>query len=119
LIPKTKGLVVEGVVQGSSAAQRNLRRGDVIMSADGQPILKPEDLAAQVAAVKKKGLEAILVEVRRRGIRSGLRAAAFREADCLEQTVVILQQPVAVMRQALHFLACAAQHSTARLSLDR
>ena len=67
---ETKGLVVESVVQGSAAAQRNLRRGDVIMSADGKPVLKPEDLVTQVAAVKKKGLEAILLEVRRRGIRS-------------------------------------------------
>ena len=68
--PSTKGVVIDTVAQSSDAAKRGLRRGDVILSANYKPTLTGDALAAQIAAAKKEGRSAVLLEIRRRGVQS-------------------------------------------------
>lgn len=75
--PATKGVVIDVVSPSSDAARRGLRRGDVILSANNKPTVTAEELTAQVAAVKKSGREAVLLEVRRRGVRSAFVPVRF------------------------------------------
>ena len=58
----THGVVITSVDQSSDAGEK-LQRGMVIMSANGVPVLTPAALAAQVAAVKKAGRDAILLYI--------------------------------------------------------
>ncbi|MEY4269983.1 MAG: hypothetical protein RLZZ58_1199 [Pseudomonadota bacterium] len=66
--PSTKGVVILAVSGTSDAARRNLRRGDVIITANRQTVTTNTMLAAAIADAKKAGREAILLEVTRRGV---------------------------------------------------
>jgi serine protease Do len=68
--PNTKGVVVDAVAPGSDAAKRGLRRGIVILSANYKPTATVDALSAQIAAAKKEGRPAVLLEVRSRGASS-------------------------------------------------
>jgi serine protease Do len=62
-----KGVLVEGVEQGSDAGQKGLRRGDVIVQAGGRPVASAADVAAAVDVAKKAGRTNVLVGVFRNG----------------------------------------------------
>lgn len=65
LIPEGVGLVVREIVAGSPAEAAGLRVHDLLVSLDGQPLLRPDHPAALVAAA---GPEAPLVlDIRRAG----------------------------------------------------
>ncbi len=61
------GLMVEEVAQGSRAARNGIRRGDVVLEANGQALSAVEDLAAVVTAqAQENGLLMLLVQRGRR-----------------------------------------------------
>ncbi len=63
----TQGLVVIDVDQGSPAAERGLKPGDLITDIAGQPVTQPGDLAQRVKAARAKGERSILLHITRDG----------------------------------------------------
>ncbi len=64
-----QGLVIGRVSTAADAAQKGLRRGDVIISANRQPVTSIKALSDAVAAAKADGRSAILLQVVRRGVQ--------------------------------------------------
>ncbi|MDO8378836.1 Do family serine endopeptidase [Phenylobacterium sp.] len=62
-----RGVVVDSVDQSSDAAQRGLRKGDVITQAGGRPVTSASEFSAAVDVAKKGGRPSILVGVLRAG----------------------------------------------------
>jgi serine protease Do len=62
-----RGVVIEAIDQGSDAAERGLRRGDVIVRAGNRQIGTAADLSSEVDAAKKSGRESVLIGVNRDG----------------------------------------------------
>jgi serine protease Do len=62
----TQGVVIAAVDPNSDAARRGLRRGDIILSANYQPVTTVEALLAQLNAAVAENREAILLRVQRR-----------------------------------------------------
>lgn len=61
------GLVVEGVEQGSEAAEKGFARGDVILEAGGQSLSNTETLGNVIEDARSDGRSAILLLVEGRG----------------------------------------------------
>jgi len=61
------GVLVMGVSPGSDAAQKGLRRGDVITRASEHQVTSGQDLQAAVAAARKLGRSSVLLRVWRGG----------------------------------------------------
>ena len=49
-LPERSGALVQSVVQGSPAEKAGLRRGDLVIEADEQPVKDPQALLEQVEA---------------------------------------------------------------------
>jgi serine protease Do len=62
-----RGALIEGVDQGSDAAQKGLRRGDVIVRAGDREVGSASDFASVVDSAKKAGRQSVLVGVHRNG----------------------------------------------------
>lgn len=62
-----RGVVIEAIDQGSDAAERGLRRGDVIVRAGNRQVASAADLASEVDAAKKDGRPSVLIGVNRDG----------------------------------------------------
>ena len=62
-----QGVVVTAVEGGSSAAEKNLRTGDVIVEVAGQAVKAPDDVAKRVDADAKAGKKSILILINRAG----------------------------------------------------
>lgn len=62
---ETEGVVIAAVDPNSDAATKRLRRGDVILSANGKKTTSPEDLSAAVEAARADGRDAVLLRVQR------------------------------------------------------
>jgi serine protease Do len=67
-----KGVRVAGVDGGSDAAQKGLRRGDLILRAGDRATNAPADLKAAVADAKKAGKKSVLLFVDRNGVHTFL-----------------------------------------------
>ena len=65
--PEVHGVVVESIEASSDAGQKGLRRGDVIVQANGHPIAAAADVAAVVAEAKKAGRTGVLLGIYRQG----------------------------------------------------
>ena len=63
----TKGLVIGAVGGNSDAGRKGLRRGDIILSANRSAVTSAEALSGVLAAAKKAGRNAVLLEILRRG----------------------------------------------------
>jgi len=63
----TKGVVVTAVDPSTDAGSKGLRRGDVVLSANGQPVINEAELNTAVTSAKAAGRSAILLQVLRRG----------------------------------------------------
>ncbi|MEO1043937.1 MAG: Do family serine endopeptidase [Pseudomonadota bacterium] len=66
---ETKGVVIAAVDPNSDAARKRLRRGDVILSANGQATTTPDALSGAVDAARSDGRDAVLLRVQRRSAR--------------------------------------------------
>lgn len=64
---ETKGMVIAAVGGRSDAARKGLRRGDVILSANRDPVTTSEALAKVLTDAKAAGRGAVLLEILRRG----------------------------------------------------
>jgi len=62
----TKGVVIAAVDANADAARKGLRRGDIILSANYQPVETVEALLAQVNAATAEKREALLLRIQRR-----------------------------------------------------
>jgi len=62
-----KGIVITAVDQSTDAGSKGLRRGDVILQANGSPTLSEADLGKVANAAKTAGRNAVLLQVLRRG----------------------------------------------------
>jgi serine protease Do len=60
----SEGLFVTGVDPDGSAAQKGLRRGDIIVEVGGAPVNSRADLAAALDGAKKDGRRSVLLRVR-------------------------------------------------------
>ena len=63
------GAVVMEVEPGSDAAEHGLRRGDVVVQANRQPITSPRDFSQTIRNAKEQGRRTVPVLVRRGGIQ--------------------------------------------------
>lgn len=62
-----KGVVITAVDPSTDAGIKGLRRGDVILQANGQAVLSETDLGKAASAAKAAGRNAVLLQVLRRG----------------------------------------------------
>jgi serine protease Do len=62
-----KGAVITAVDASTDAGIKGLRRGDVILQANGQPVLNEADLGKAASAARSGGRNAVLLQVLRRG----------------------------------------------------
>lgn len=62
---EVRGVLITAVKSGSDAAQKGLRRGDVITAAQMAPVASPAEVATAVARQKAAGRENITLSVRR------------------------------------------------------
>ena len=60
-----KGVVITSVAPGSDAAEKGLRRGDVIVSVNRQPVTQPQQVIATVDATRRAGRSSVLLLVKR------------------------------------------------------
>ena len=74
----TQGLVVAGVDQNADAARKNLRRGDIILSANYREVTTLEQLEAIIETAEDEGRDAVLLRVQRRGSQAAYIAVRLR-----------------------------------------
>jgi serine protease Do len=67
-----RGVLITSVDQTSDAAQRGLRKDDIIVQASGEPVATAAEFSAAVTAAKKAGRPSILVGIHRGGRTSFL-----------------------------------------------
>ena len=60
---KINGLIVQDVDAASSAAQKGIKEGDVLVEAGQDQLAKPDDLAKSVDKVRQSGRKAVLLRV--------------------------------------------------------
>ncbi len=60
-----RGVVITAIDPGSDAAEKGLRRGDVIMSVNRQAVTAPSQVVAAVEAARKAGRSSVLLLVKR------------------------------------------------------
>jgi serine protease Do len=65
--PEVRGVVVESVETSSSAGEKGLHRGDIVVQAGGRPVATAADVVAAVDAAKKAGHTGVLVGIFRQG----------------------------------------------------
>ncbi|GMN04136.1 Do family serine endopeptidase [Erythrobacter sp. MTPC3] len=63
----TSGLVIGQVDPNSDAGTKGLRRGDIILSAQYNPVTTVEELRGAIAAAETEGRDAVLLRIQRRG----------------------------------------------------
>ncbi len=63
LAPEVSGVLVVSVEDGSPAAEKGIRAGDVVVSVDGREVSSAEDVRSAVEAAVEAGKKAILLRV--------------------------------------------------------
>ncbi len=66
------GVLIDSVRSGSDAARKGLRKGDVIVQANEQPVNTPADVVSASAAARKAGRPAVFLLLNRAGRNSGV-----------------------------------------------
>ncbi|WP_377809314.1 DegQ family serine endoprotease [Azospirillum sp. A29] len=65
--PDMKGVVITDVAGNSTAAEKGLRAGDVIIEVGQEEVRKPEDVTAKVQKAKEQSKKSVLLLVDRKG----------------------------------------------------
>ncbi|MDP9422090.1 MAG: Do family serine endopeptidase [Pseudomonadota bacterium] len=60
-----QGVVVTSVASGSDASEKGIRRGDVILSVNRQPVTTPAQVLAAVEAARRAGRSSVLLLIKR------------------------------------------------------
>ncbi len=68
--PKLQGVLVANVDPGSTAEDKNIRPGDVIIAVHNQPVRSPDDVVKRVEADAKSGSKVVLLLINRDGALS-------------------------------------------------
>ncbi|NQV80381.1 MAG: PDZ domain-containing protein, partial [Alphaproteobacteria bacterium] len=63
----TKGVVVTGIDGDSTAAERGIRPGDVIVEVNQEQVASPQEVAEKIKAVQESGRKSVLLLVERSG----------------------------------------------------
>nr|WP_208402992.1 Do family serine endopeptidase [Sphingomonas japonica] len=63
--PSVRGVVVSGADPSSDAGQKGIRRGDVIISINRQPVTSAADITRGVAAARSAGRDQVLLYIQR------------------------------------------------------
>ncbi len=74
-----KGVVITAVDPSTDAGAKGLRRGDVILQANGTPVLSEADLGKAASTAKTAGRNAVLLQVLRRGSPATFIAIRMRD----------------------------------------
>jgi serine protease Do len=74
-----KGAVIGGVDPASDAAQKGLKRGDVILSINQRPISTPGEVTTAAVAAKKAGRASVLLQVKRSQLPAAFITIKLRE----------------------------------------
>ena len=61
----TRGVVITSIDPASDAAEKGIRRGDVILSVNRQPVTSPAQVLAAVDAARRAGRSSVLLLVKR------------------------------------------------------
>ena len=61
----TRGVVITSIDPGSDAAEKGIRRGDVILSVNRQPVTSPAQVLAAVDSARRAGRSSVLLLVKR------------------------------------------------------
>jgi serine protease Do len=61
----TRGVVITSIAQGSDAAEKGLRRGDVILSVNRQAVTSPAQVLAAVDTARRAGRSSVLLLIKR------------------------------------------------------
>jgi len=77
--PDVKGVAITAVDPSTDAGAKGLRRGDVVMLANGAPVASEADLGKVAQAAKDSGRNAVLLQVVRRGSPAGFIAIRLRD----------------------------------------
>jgi serine protease Do len=77
--PTTKGVVIAAVDPSTDAGSKGLRRGDVVLMANGQPVATDAELGKAAQAAKDGGRSAVLLQVLRRGVPATFLAIRLRD----------------------------------------
>lgn len=60
-----EGVYIDGVDEGTDAAEKGLRQGDIIVEVNSQKVSGPADIDKHVKSAKKRGRRAVLMVVKR------------------------------------------------------
>ncbi|HEX2256851.1 MAG TPA: PDZ domain-containing protein, partial [Afifellaceae bacterium] len=71
-----KGVLVTEVAEGSEAAEKNVKAGDVIVQVSQRPVSEPDDVAARVEQLKSEGRRTVMFLVS--GAENKLRFVSLR-----------------------------------------
>lgn len=63
--PDGEGVYIDGVDDGTDAAEKGLRPGDIIVEVNSQKVSRPADVDKHVKSAKKRGRRAVLMVVKR------------------------------------------------------
>jgi serine protease Do len=61
----TRGVVITSIDPNSDAAEKGIRRGDVILSVNRQPVTSPAQVQAAVESARRAGRSSVLLLVKR------------------------------------------------------
>ena len=62
---ETRGVVITSIDPGSDAAEKGIRRGDVILSVNRQPVTAPAQVLSAVDTARRAGRSSVLLLVKR------------------------------------------------------
>ena len=95
------GLVVSDIDENSTAFDKGLRQGDVIVEAGQKPVTAVADLNAQIKAAKDGGRKSVLLLVRREG-----RVYAYRNR-CPHRGIPLEWQPDQFLDDSGSLIRCS------------
>lgn len=118
-----KGVLVSTVIQNSPAKKSGIKRGDIILSVDGQKVTSPQELQKEI--LKRKIGEEVKLEVLRKGeiLAINVKLAQLKEEELVESEVTSSWRGITVQEitpeLAKHFGLSAAEKGVLISDIDQ